>query len=134
MNKLLPFFVLIIMNFNWLYAQDKTTIIYIGDPMCSWCYGFAPEITKVKEHYSDFDFRLVMGGLRPNGTETMKDLDSFLKHHWKDVNKASNQPFKYDILDDKSFVYDTEPACRATVVVRAMAPEKEFEFFKAIQT
>jgi len=122
------------MNFNWLYAQDKTTIIYIGDPMCSWCYGFAPEISKIKEHYPNFDFRLIMGGLRPNGTETMNDLSSFLKHHWEDVNKASNQPFKYDILKDKEFIYDTEPACRATIVARKMNPEKEFEFFKAIQT
>ena len=134
MNQIRLLFVFLFMNLNWLYAQDKTTIIYIGDPMCSWCYGFAPEILKVKEHYSDFDFKLVMGGLRPYGKETMKELGDFLKHHWKDVHKASDQPFSYDILKNESFVYDTEPACRATVVAREMKPEIEFPFFKAIQS
>ena len=121
------------MNFT-LRAQDKINIIYIGDPMCSWCYGFSPEITKVKEHYKDIDFKLVMGGLRPFGKEKINEMANFLTHHWEDVHKASNQPFKYDILKNKEFLYDTEPACRATIVARIMNPTIELEFFKAIQT
>ena len=133
MNHILSLFVLLFMNFNWLLAQDKTTIIYVGDPMCSWCYGFAPEITEVKNHFSDLEFKTILGGLRPNGKETMADLGSFLKGHWEQVNEASNQPFTYAILDDKSFVYDTEPACRAVVAAREMNPNIEFNFFKGIQ-
>lgn len=120
------------MNFNWLFAQE-TTIIYVGDPMCSWCYGFAPEITKAKAHYPEAQFKIVMGGLRPQGTETMKELGDFLKEHWEQVHEASGQPFSYDILKDKGFVYDTEPACRATVVAREMNHEVELDFFKAVQ-
>jgi len=47
-------------------AQDKS-IIYIGDPMCSWCYGFGPEISKIKAEFPEVDFQIVMGGLRPYG-------------------------------------------------------------------
>lgn len=116
-------------------AQDKATLLYFGDPMCSWCYGFSPELSKVLEQLGDqVDLDLVMGGLRPYGTETMADLDDFLKHHWEDVNERSGQPFKYEILKDKAFVYDTEPACRAVLVMRKLKPESEFEFFKAVQT
>ena len=122
------------MNFNWLYTPDKTTIIYVGDPMCSWCYGFAPEITEVKNHFKNYDFKLVMGGLRPNGKEKIDGMSDFLKEHWSHVHEASNQPFKYDILKDKDFIYDTEPSCRATVVARTMKPEVELDFYKAIQT
>ena len=117
-----------------LMAQEKPVLIYIGDPMCSWCYGFSPEITKAKEELeSTVDFLLIMGGLRPNGTETMADLGDFLKEHWDHVNQRSEMPFNYDILKDESFVYDTEPPCRAVVTMRKLNPKKEFDFFKEVQ-
>lgn len=130
---ILSFFLLFFQNFTM--AQSKAKLIYFGDPMCSWCYGFSPEISKALDSLSsDVDFQLVMGGLRPYNTETMADLGNFLKHHWEDVNQRSGQPFSYDILDDKTFVYDTEPACRAVVLMRSLQPESEFDFFKKIQS
>ncbi|MEO0777322.1 MAG: DsbA family protein [Bacteroidota bacterium] len=115
-------------------AQEKATLIYVGDPMCSWCYGFAPEISKVRAQLGDrLDFQLVMGGLRPYNRETMADLEDFLAHHWHDVEKRSGQVFNHGILKDHSFVYDTEPASRAVLVVRELRPEAAFEFFKAVQ-
>ena len=126
---------LILIPFSMSKEDQKPTLIYVGDPMCSWCYGFAPEIYKTKEHFGDrVDFELVMGGLRPYNTETIADLGDFLSHHWKDVEKRSGQPFNYGILKDASFIYDTEPACRAVVVARSMNPEIEFAFFKDVQT
>ncbi len=117
-----------------LMAQDKSKLIYFADPMCSWCYGFSPELTKVKEQLSDdMEFTMVMGGLRPYNTETMTQLGEFLKGHWSEVNSRSGQPFSYDILQDESFVYDTEPACRAVALMRKIKEEQAFDFFKAIQ-
>ncbi|MDC1221171.1 DsbA family protein [Salibacteraceae bacterium] len=121
------------MSYSWLNAQNPT-IIYIGDPMCSWCYGFAPEITELKEALPNYEFKLVLGGLRPGGTETNEDLGEFLAHHWKDVEERTGQPFNYDVLKDSNLVYDTEPACRAVVVARSMNPEIELDFFKAVQS
>lgn len=119
---------------NTSMSQSKAQLIYFGDPMCSWCYGFSPQISAALDSLSeDIDFQLVMGGLRPYNTETMVDLGDFLQHHWEDVNKRSGQPFSYEILKDKTFVYDTEPACRAVVLMRALKPESEFDFFKKIQ-
>lgn len=113
---------------------EKPKLIYYGDPMCSWCYGISEELADVKKHFANIaDFQLVMGGLRPYNTETMTDLKTFLTHHWEDVNKASGQSFCYDILSDPTITYDTEPPCRATVVVRDMDPDKEYQFFKSIQ-
>jgi len=116
-----------------LSAQDK--LIYVGDPMCSWCYGFSEELSEiVAAQEGKLDLEIVMGGLRPYNEETMTDLKSFLSHHWEDVHKASGQEFKYDILDRTDMKYDTEPPSRATVVVRSMSPENELEFFKRVQT
>ncbi len=136
--KRLTFNVLLILLFQNVSMSQSTTkakLIYFGDPMCSWCYGFSPEMSKALDSLSkDIDFQLVMGGLRPYNTETMADLGDFLQHHWEDVNKRSGQPFSYEILKDKSFVYDTEPACRAVVLMRELKPASEFDFFKKVQT
>jgi putative protein-disulfide isomerase len=132
-NVLILFLLLFFQNTSM--AQAKAQLIYFGDPMCSWCYGFSPEMSEALDSLAeDVDFQIVTGGLRPYNTETMADLGDFLQQHWEDVNKRSGQPFSYEILKDKTFVYDTEPACRAVVLMRALKPESEFEFFKEIQT
>ena len=129
-NILLIFIYLIISN--TMNAQEK--LIYVGDPMCSWCYGFAPELEKLVEGHKDhMDIELVTGGLRPYFNKPINEMKDFLSHHWEDVHRASQQPFNYDILDRSDINYDTEPACRAVVVVRHMNREKEFEFFILIQ-
>lgn len=112
-----------------------TKLIYIGDPMCSWCYGFSPEFSKAVKNLGDqVEVEMVMGGLRPYNTQTMNDLKSFLTHHWEEVGQQSGQPFQYDILDSNTMLYDTEPACRAVVTVRKLKPEVALAFFKAVQT
>ncbi len=117
-----------------LQSQEKPTLIYVGDPMCSWCYGIANELEDLYASLGDkVDYELVLGGLRPYNTETMADLGDFLKHHWEDVEKASGQAFSYEILQKTDFVYDTEPPSRAVYIVRKEHPEKALAFFKAIQ-
>ena len=115
-------------------AQSETKIIYVGDPMCSWCYGIAPEYTKLLERFDgEVTFELVMGGLRPYNKQTMPELKEFLTEHWNEVHERSGQSFTYGILDDANITYDTEPPSRATVVVRKMHPEHEIIFFKKAQ-
>ena len=112
-----------------------TKIIYVGDPLCSWCYGYSEELEKLKNHFTDLEFQIVVGGLRPF-TETPMEphLKRFLKKHWREVNERSGLPFSYDILEEGSeFVYDTEKPCRAIVAMRHLNPEGEMTFFKRVQ-
>ena len=147
MNILVPLFLFILMSCSMqdnsntntsiesFSPSSKATLIYVGDPMCSWCYGIAPELIKLKDHFEGkLNFEVLVGGLRPFNTETMTDLKDFLTEHWNDVARASGQKFKYDILNRSDITYDTEPPCRAVVTVRNIAPEKAFEFFKMIQS
>ena len=115
-------------------TSPESTLIYIGDPMCSWCYGITDEMSAVKEKFDgQLGFELVMGGLRPYNTQAMSELKDFLTHHWEEVHQASGQSFQYEILDSDTITYDTEPPCRANVVVRQLAPKQAFTFFKATQ-
>ena len=110
-------------------------IIYIGDPMCSWCYGFTDIIQTIKEKYKDrAKVTLVMGGLRPDGTHVVDDdYRNFLKEHWTEISMRTGQPFDLSILDSTGWIYDTEKPCRAVVVMRRMKPEVEWEYFAATQ-
>ena len=115
---------------------DKTEVIYVGDPMCSWCWGISPDLIKLRDHYrsKEIGYRLLMGGLRPGGGDPWDDqMKNFLKEHWKHVHEASGQPFGYALMDLEAFNYDTEPSCRAVVAARPMVKEKEMEFFEAVQ-
>lgn len=114
---------------------DVPHLIYVMDPMCSWCYGFAPQLQKLKQAQQDkLNFKLIMGGLRPGTTKPMDatTIDT-IRHHWQEVEKATEQPFEYTLLERKDFVYDTEPACRAVVTLRYLKPEAELDMTEAIQ-
>lgn len=115
-------------------AQETPQLIYIGDPMCSWCYGFAPELSAALEELEDkVDVQLIMGGLRPYNHERIDGMKDFLKEHWEHVHEASDQEFNYDILNDPTFIYDTEPPSRAVLAVRLLKPAVELPFFKDVQ-
>lgn len=115
---------------------DKTEIIYVGDPMCSWCWGISPDLIKLRDHYreSQVAFRILVGGLRPGGGDPWDDqMKDFLKHHWKQVSEKSGQKFGYRLFDLEEFNYDTEPSCRAVVAARLLVKDREMEFFEVIQ-
>ncbi|MFT4603150.1 MAG: putative protein-disulfide isomerase [Arenicella sp.] len=117
---------------NWINSP-KDALIYVGDTMCSWCHGFSPELDQLIANHPELDFHIVNGGLRPHGTEKNSTMADFLRSHWVEIAERTGQPFAYDILEDMDFVYDTEPSARAVITARIMNPEKEYEFFKAVQ-
>ena len=103
-------------------ATQSKELIFIADPMCSWCWGFAPVINTIRHKYVErLSIQLVVGGLRAGNDKVMDDEAKVsIRHHWEKVNKATGQPFDSDFFDRDNFVYDTEPACRACVTVRAL--------------
>ena len=111
-----------------------TKLIYIADPMCSWCYGFGPELTTLREGVPELRFEVVLGGLRAYNKELMDEaLSTTLLSHWKKVAETSGLPFSEEAMSHKDFIYDTEPACRAVVTARMLAPEVALDVFQAIQ-
>jgi putative protein-disulfide isomerase len=113
----------------------SSRLLYIADPMCSWCWGFSPVMDKVRDHFGqELPIRLLMGGLRPGTEEPMtlgKKME--IRDHWEHVQQASDQPFDFAFFDREEFIYDTEPASRAVVVVRRLEPDRVFDYFKSVQ-
>ena len=117
-------------------AVDRE-LIYVGDPMCSWCYGFAPAKTRLEEQCRGrAAVTFVAGGLHIDWTEPQdRQRIDFLREHWEEINQRTGQPFKFDILERTDFVYNTEAACRAAVTARMMEGNgTALEFFTRLQT
>jgi predicted DsbA family dithiol-disulfide isomerase len=54
--------------------NDAKEILFVADPMCSWCWGFSPVITAIDETgRGRAKITLVVGGLRPGTTEAMDE-------------------------------------------------------------
>ena len=115
-------------------------LIYVGDPMCSWCYGFAAPLDELladPQGTAPLQLALVMGGLRPFTAEPIAPARADeLVGHWHHVAQASGQPFvdaPNTAMHQPGFIYDTEPASRATVAVRSLWPQQVWRYFKAVQ-
>ena len=111
-------------------------LVYIADPMCSWCWGFSPAIDAIQARFgTDLPIRLLLGGLRP-GTDTEMDASdrADVRTHWEHVREASGQTFDFGFFDRARFVYDTEPASRAVVVMRRRGMDVGLAALKRIQS
>jgi len=111
-------------------------LIYVGDPMCSWCYGFGKELASVLESVPELKLQIVVGGLRAGGTELLDDAGKqFRLTHWARVEALSGLPFnRQALMAREGFIYDTEPICRAVVAARTLAPGAPLlNVFRALQ-
>lgn len=111
-------------------------VVYIGDPMCSWCWGIAPALKQLEAWCAGegLPFVIVVGGLRPGGGDQWNEgFKGFLRHHWEEIGQRTGQPFSFRLLEREFFKYDTEPACRAVVAARPLLGGPELGFFEAIQ-
>jgi putative protein-disulfide isomerase len=104
--------------------MSENQLVYFADPMCSWCYGFSPVIGALAERFEGrMPLQLVMGGLRAGNTEPMTQTDKdYIRAAWAKVGEATGQPFDASFFDRDTFIYDTEPACRAVVTARRLQP------------
>jgi putative protein-disulfide isomerase len=111
-------------------------LLYVMDPMCSWCYGFAPVAEALVEQAqaAGVELHIVVGGLRTgSGAALEPTTRRYILEHWQAVHEATGQPFKFDGALPDGFVYDTEPACRALVAARSLAPDCAWTLLKLIQ-
>lgn len=110
-------------------------LLYVMDPMCSWCWGFAPvaEALIAQAREAGVSTRLVPGGLRTGGTALDASTRKYILEHWQAVHYATGQPFQFEGAMPDGFVYDTEPACRALVAARELDEQRAWGLLKLIQ-
>ncbi len=114
-------------------ALMPVELLYFANPMCSWCWGFAPVIRHiVHEHREEVRLTVALGALG-HGQGPMRPQDkAAVREHWEHVHALTGQPFDFGFFDREGFVYDTEPPCRAVAVVRAQRPALALPYLEAL--
>jgi putative protein-disulfide isomerase len=111
-------------------------LLYVGDPMCSWCYGFGKEMTELMTMHPELELEIIVGGVRAGATDVLDQAGKeFRLGHWARVEASSGLPFNREaLMARENFVYDTEPVCRAVVTARRLAPQADLlAVFRALQ-
>jgi len=109
-------------------------LIYVGDPMCSWCWGFAPVLEHLDARF-DMDLSVIAGGLRPgDASQEMDDsLKAYLDREWQKIEEQTGQRFDRTTLDREGWVYDTMTADTAIVTMRTHNSPETLRFFNRVQ-
>lgn len=95
-------------------------LLYIVDPMCAWCYGFAPALQQaIGELAPGTEVNLVMGGLAPDSEEPMPlEMQGYVQSAWHAVEARTGVSFNHDFWQVCAPRRSTYPACRAVIVAR----------------
>ena len=107
-------------------------LIYVADPMCSWCWGFSKVLDEVYTTVGDLLVQYVMGGLAPDSDEKMPaETRAYVQDQWRKVTEQTGATFNWDFWEQCEPRRSTYPSCRA--VIAASRQNKTREMFEAIQ-
>ena len=110
-------------------------LLYVMDPMCSWCWGFAPVVEALAEQAAaaGVPLQIVVGGLRRDQVAIDAAARVRSLGYWQAVNASTGQLFDFERGLPEGLVYDTEPACRALVTARLLDAASAWTLLKLVQ-
>jgi len=99
----------------------RDTLIYVHDPMCSWCWGFEPTRKIIFETIGErMQIRRMVGGLAPDSDQPMPEsMCLMLQQTWQRIEQSiPGTRFNYAFWDECSPRRSTYPANRAVIAAR----------------
>lgn len=113
-----------------------TTLHYIHDPLCGWCYGAAPLVKAAREV---LPLALHAGGMMagPRRQRVTPELRAFVMPHDRRIAQLSGQAFGQayfeGLLRDAGAVFDSEPPITAVLAAETLQGQGA-ELLARIQT
>ena len=97
---------------------ESAQILYVVDPMCSWCWGFRRVLDEVIPQCAEgVGLQLVMGGLAPDSDAPMDDdTRGYVQDNWRAVAERTGAIFNHDFWSKCHPRRSTYPACRAVMI------------------
>jgi putative protein-disulfide isomerase len=116
----------------------STTLTYLFDPLCGWCYGASPAVQRLGTR-SDFRLELAPTGLfSGRGARAMDAI--FAAYAWSNderIEKLTGQHFteayRTQVLNKAGTRFDSTAATLALTAVAMTAPEHELATLKSLQ-
>ncbi len=102
-----------------------STLHYVFDPLCGWCYGAAPLISAARG-ISGLDIAIHAGGMMagPNRQAVTPQLRAYVMTHDKRIAQLTGQPFGAAYFDgllcDRDAVLDSAPPSTAILAAEEL--------------
>lgn len=116
----------------------KIHLYYVYDPLCRWCYGFHPIITKLEKRFEGrMTVTALPGGLAVDmNAESIREGYPNLMDEVKRVEEVTKEkfgePFKL-LVEEGSFVLNSLPASLAQTIINDKDPSRSVEFAGQVQ-
>lgn len=111
----------------------QLTVLFVTDPLCSWCWGMADAIDTVRTRLAGaFGFDLVLGGINTDSTQPVGSYGRrLMRRLWQEVAATTGQPFAE--LPAAAYVHNSVPVCLALEHLRVVRGEPPFTQLHALQ-
>src|SRR5262249_28576074 len=117
-----------------LEAHVRPKVVFVTDPMCSWCWGMATDVERMRDEGAEsFEFEILLGGINIGSTQPITDFArSRLASIWRTVIEVTGARFGAG-LPGGDFVYNSVGACVAVEAVRAVCSSPPFDYLLRLQ-
>ena len=112
------------------------TLNYVYDPMCSWCYAFAPTWKRISNELPvSVSVEYVVGGLASDSDHPMsQEMCAHIEGIWRHILEVvPNTEFNFDFWTRCEPRRSTYPACRAVLAAKHFDPKFEAAMIDKIQ-
>lgn len=115
-----------------MLQDNRPALIYIMDPMCSWCWAFRPVLADIRAAFPELGYYTLAGGLAADSDQPMPlGQQQQIALTWKRIETTVGTDFNHDFWRLCRPRRSTYPACRALLLARKEG--KEDEMIRAIQ-
>jgi len=107
--------------------MTATTLFYVHDPMCSWCWGHRPQWLLLQQALPEsLLVKNVVGGLAPDSDEPMPlAQQQAIAGYWKNIEGLLGTQFNHDFWQQNTARRSTYPSCRAVIAARWQDAEEQ---------
>ncbi len=108
-------------------------LLFVTDPLCSWCWATLPHVLRLREQYQDrLECDLLMAGLQVGKPGYLNEFESRrLQRVWQEVRSTTGVELCGIIPE--GFTYHSEKPCLAVQAARQLLGEAPWDFFHAMQ-
>jgi len=116
--------------------NSTTRLYYVHDPMCSWCWAFAPVLAELEARLpAHIPMERLLGGLAPDSEEAMPaQMRDYLQATWREIQRrVPGTRFDFGFWERCTPRRSTYPACRAVIAARGQGEAFDGAMTRAIQ-
>lgn len=102
-------------------TSNTCKLVYVLDPMCSWCWAFRPAWEKIRKLLPDnMKVAYILGGLAADSDQPMPEtLQENIRQIWRKIQRqVPGTEFNFAFWEQCEPRRSTYPACRAVIAAR----------------